>query len=247
MIKKHRRYPEGKFPLYDSRLVARLGNSLLNFEDGIYRESNVFLNLNNAQDLEYLTRHCQEKIESLEYKLEEIEKGKKLKKQQMINRGKSYKDEKSREEIELEADFDLRAIEKDWISKRLKNLQNQEQDQEDTLRLAKMKKAGLGNFESINHNTGRGHIGYMHVEPVDEIVCIVDKLSPYNGMSILDMREFVISLYKSEVNEIYEQKTKAWKGNGKEGVAPSLRKIRPPWPAWPKGVKNYLVEIEKKK
>ena len=250
LIKKRRRYPVGEFTFYDDQLLGRLDNSPIDFENEVYQGTNPFLNLNDIPNLEYLQDFCQDKIESLEAKFEEIEANKNRKRQQMVNTGKRFKDEKTREEIELEANLDVRTIEKEWVLKRLKNFQNQEEQQEDTQRLAKMKKAGLGNFESINHNTGRGHIGYMLVQPVngdDGVVCIVDKISPYDGMSVLDFREFVLSLYRRKVDEIYEQRTKAWKGNGKEGVAPSLRKIRPPWPAWPKGVKNYLVEIEKKK
>ena len=83
LIEKHRRYPKGKFPYYDDRLMGRLKNSPIDYDKEVYVGSTVFLSLDKISDLEYLTRQYEEKIESLEYKLKEIEKAKKDTKAQL--------------------------------------------------------------------------------------------------------------------------------------------------------------------
>ena len=42
LIKKGRRYPEGKFPFYDDRLIGRLRNSPIDFDKEVYVGSTVF-------------------------------------------------------------------------------------------------------------------------------------------------------------------------------------------------------------
>ena len=244
LIENNRRYTVGKHPAYDHHLAWNLARSLENEKDAndFFTTSGQQFSLHSVQDLEYLKTRYADKQEATIEKLKLLRAQKAQQKQAHINQGKRYKTQLTREELEIEADLDFLIIEEAWLDNRLKEAQAEEQKDEDQERLALMRRTPLGLVESINYNTGCGHVNYMEVAPIngDGIVCIVDKLSPYQGMSVLSYREFIIPLYRLEVNKIYEKKLKEWEENGKEGNPPNARTIKAKWPVWPKGVKDHL-------
>ncbi len=246
LIEKHRRYSVGEFPDYDRRLARVLSNSFnklslveldeltLRYEDAGDKVIDSFGTL--AKDL---TR-----AELVRGVLEQVSLKTKNERRQAINQGKQFNETISAERLEAEAEFDVVQIEKEILNLRIVELEKEQRDSDNQERLRLMRSMPLGSVESINYETGTGHIGYMKVAPLegDGVVCILDELSPYNGMSVFDFREHVLTPYRLAMKALRDEKVALWKANGKKGPNPSSRRLNPKWPDWPKGVPNYLLK-----
>lgn len=241
-MEKKRRYPVGKHLEYDRHLNRKKARSLENDNGEYSQRTGRQFSIDNITDLVGLKENYTEQSWYLDEDIELMKVKYINQKQAQINKGKRFKLEKTRKDFELEAGFDFLDNELIWINKHINKLQKEDHKAEDQNRLRKIKSVQLGSIESISYVTGKGHISYQKVAPLNGngLVTIIDKMSPYNGMSLLDFREFIIPLYNLEVNKIYEKRLKLWEDNGKEGHGPSLRKIKPPWPRWPKGITNHF-------
>lgn len=263
LIKKHRTYPDGTFRHYDFHFNKWVERSFIQQQnDDTPMSGAEFIDTGDLRTLEakfleykddgskladkFGTPNPYQKMNTMQDARAEFQRFEfqtERQKQQATNRGERFKKgDPTKRQLQAEAWYSVKLIEKDWLGNKIKELQNESVDDDVEERKRMMHSVPLGGVESINYETGRGHISYMKVEslPGDGLICILDKASPYNGMTVLDFREFILPQYRLAQNKLYNERLDAWKTSDKKASMPTMRDTFPKWPLWPEGIPNHL-------
>lgn len=274
LIKKHSRYPEGEHPVYDNSFKENLKQSFVTdggtnfnpmqgplFNPDDIREIEAVLEYEYADDNEPIPIGWKDalsikltKAEEARADCEEAHYRLRLAQKKAINVGTRPPKGPTADELEAYAAFDIIQIEEGWLKNRIQELKQEQENAKAEERRQRMRRDGLGRSSKISYETGKGHIDHQLVAPLngDGIICILDPMSPYNGMSVLDYREFIIPAYRQAVAKLEEVREDRYRELRREwilaGAEPrdepqrSTNRIRASFPQWPKGVPNHLVE-----
>lgn len=271
LVKKYRHFEAGAQPAYDRELKDCLAESFISNPSVLDnpRTGRLF-SINDVDDCQaYLEneladggeripegfdRNKLNEIEQARMEVDDADRSFVLARRKAINVGRKPPEGPTLNQLECQAVFDVCQIERDWLEDHIKQLKQQQAKEEAEERRQRMRKDGISGSGKISYETGKGHIDSQLVAPLNGngVICILDPISPYNGMAIVDYREHIVTAYRLAVaaleqkrEERYKELRKDWILSGAEPREEPIRshkRLRASFPPWPKGLVNHLVE-----